>query len=294
MDLKNKLKGLPAIYYINLDNRTDRREYMESQFDYWGIKNYCRVSGTKYLASEYDNWKHLISNKKEYKVNPPYVANFVTHIEVIKNWLETTDEEYMIMMEDDYDLSLIEYWNFDWEYLMNHIPYDWDCIQLGFEHFDIIHFFLHPKLPKTYFGSCMINRHYAKKLVKLYIQDNKFLIDCEINNIKEIYETNFAAGTLDYSICNNGKVYCIPLIPQNPHYSSYENFISDENKIEYFTEIRSIYYDWWQYQHHKFSLKDFFTYGKPYDHLMTKHINFSINTKNKILSTKKFFNIDYI
>jgi hypothetical protein len=91
---------------------------METQFDYWGIKNYHRVSGSKYLASEFDKWKPLISNEKEYDVNVVNLANFITHIEMIKNWLETTNDEYMIMMEDDYDLSLIEYWNFDWEYLM--------------------------------------------------------------------------------------------------------------------------------------------------------------------------------
>jgi hypothetical protein len=39
VNLKDKLKGLPTIYYVNLDNRTDRKEYMESQFNYWGIKN---------------------------------------------------------------------------------------------------------------------------------------------------------------------------------------------------------------------------------------------------------------
>jgi hypothetical protein len=35
MDLENKLKGLPPIYYINLEHRTDRRGSMESQFNYW-------------------------------------------------------------------------------------------------------------------------------------------------------------------------------------------------------------------------------------------------------------------
>jgi hypothetical protein len=32
MDLNNKLKGIPHIYYLNLDNRVDRKEYMENQF----------------------------------------------------------------------------------------------------------------------------------------------------------------------------------------------------------------------------------------------------------------------
>jgi hypothetical protein len=279
MDLKNKLKGLPTIYYTNLDNRTDRREYMESQFHYWGIKNYHRVSGTKYLASKIEDWSHLISNEKKYLINPPYTANFITHLEMIKNWLETKNEPYMIMMEDDYDLSLIEYWNFDWEYLMNHIPYDWDCIQLGFETFKYMHFFLHPKTLKTYFGACMINRYYAEKLIRLYLKQGKFIVDNEINDFKHL-QTNIANGTLDYSICNNGKVYCIPLIPQNPYYTSYENY--NYKKDEFLEHMFNIYHKWWKEEHHKFLLDDFFRYNKPNDWEMTKEVK--IETLKKKLN----------
>ena len=41
---KFKLDGLPHIYYINLDDQEDRREYMEDQFEYWGVENYTRIS----------------------------------------------------------------------------------------------------------------------------------------------------------------------------------------------------------------------------------------------------------
>ena len=39
-----KLKGLPQIYYINLDDQPERRVYMEAQFKYWEIENYTRIS----------------------------------------------------------------------------------------------------------------------------------------------------------------------------------------------------------------------------------------------------------
>jgi len=39
-----KLKGLPPIYYLNLDEQPERREYMEEQFKYWEIENYTRIS----------------------------------------------------------------------------------------------------------------------------------------------------------------------------------------------------------------------------------------------------------
>ena len=39
-----KLKGIPPIYYINLDGQPERKVYMEAQFKYWEIENHTRVS----------------------------------------------------------------------------------------------------------------------------------------------------------------------------------------------------------------------------------------------------------
>ena len=269
MDLKNKLDNLPSVYYVNLDNRIDRREYMESQFNFWNIKDFKRISASKYLASKFDDWKHLINNERnlDFSFKIPSIAGFITHIEMIKNWLEQANEKYFIMMEDDYDLSLIKHWNFDWNYLMNNIPFDWDCIQLGFESFSQIEFFLHPKRKNTYFGPCMINRLYAEKLIRLYFDGSKYIIDNEKNDLLHI-NCGISMGDVDYSICQNGKTYCIPLIPQNPHIKSHENFIQDDNRDHvYFTY--AAYYKWWNDYHHKFSLRDFFMHEKPNDNMMT-------------------------
>ena len=39
-----KTKGIGPIYYINLDDQPERREFMENQFNHWEIENYTRVS----------------------------------------------------------------------------------------------------------------------------------------------------------------------------------------------------------------------------------------------------------
>jgi hypothetical protein len=278
MDLKNKLKNLPTIYYVNLDNRIDRREYMETQFDFWGIKNFHRISATKYLASKIESWKDAFVNgdPEYYLTNAPVVANSITHLELIKDWINNTNEQYMIMMEDDYDLNLIEYWHFDWDYLMNNIPYDWDCIQLGFESNSYINFFLHPKLPaSTYFGPCMINRNYAKKILNLHYQDNKVNLLTKTN--LKIYKDKQDGITPDYFICGNGKTYCIPLITCNNDLLSLEN--STLYYRDWHVKSRNFYYEWWMYERDNFSLDDFFTYGKPYDSLMRKYININLSVE---------------
>ena len=41
----HKLKDFPKVLWINLNRFPDRREYMESQLEYWGIKDHVRISG---------------------------------------------------------------------------------------------------------------------------------------------------------------------------------------------------------------------------------------------------------
>lgn len=268
MNLSNKLNNLPHVYYMNLDNRIDRREYMESQFTRWGITNYTRVSGTRFLASEIEQWRHLVhGNIYMFGRCPAVTANAMTHVLFFKDWLEQTDEQYMIIMEDDVDLNLIEYWHFDWDFLMAHIPYDWDCVQLGYESQTTVQFFLHPKPPvRTYFGPCLLNRRYVKKLVDLHFRDGVFIFDHQVNNYQLLVEGG--STTVDYFIAENGRTYCLPLLTVNNDFGSYEH--NTPHPIDHHIRCRQLYYDFWTTDRDKFSLEEFFVYGKPNDSEMTK------------------------
>lgn len=268
MDLDNKLKGMPHVYYFNLDNRLDRREYMESQFERWGI-DYTRISASKYLASEVNKWRHLVDELLYFPdtnaFNIAVTANSIAHIEFIKSWLEDSDDPYLILMEDDYDLSLIEYWHFDWQYLMNNIPYDWDCIQLGFESLSYIKFFLHPKMSQdTFFGPCMINRRYAQKLVDLHYKDGKYIFLQKTNS--KTHENAITVG-VDYFMCENGRTYCLPLITTNNDLGSYENNVM--RLFEHHVYSREAYYEFWTNRRDDFTLEEFFSYAKVNDLDMT-------------------------
>jgi hypothetical protein len=270
MDLKNKLKNMPKVYYFNLDNRTDRKKYMEKQFDRWGI-NYQRVSGTKYLASKNKEWKHLIIDVKNYKLLVPIAANAISHLEFLKKWYEETTDPYVMLMEDDYDLNLIEYWHFDWDYLMSRLPYDWDCLQLGFENPIGIPFYLHPMATSHDFGPCLLNRDYVYKLISLHCVDDKYkLINTISNGAWNAEEGGCGSGTVDYFICHCGKTYSIPLITINPSFGSFENNSLLQKLYRNNGDVmaRNTYYYWWQNERDKFTLDDFFTYGKKHDRKM--------------------------
>jgi hypothetical protein len=243
----------------------DRKNFMESQFRYWKI-NYTRVSASKYLSSKSNEWSHLIEGK--IKNIPAYVVGTaISHFEIIKNWLETTDDPYVVLMEDDYDLNLIKYWNFDWDYLMSRLPYDWDCIQLGFETKFYIPFFLHPKTRGSFFGPVMINRNYAEKLLRLHTVGDKYCLDRLVSDhlFKE------SSVSVDYFMGHTGKTYCIPLITTDPNWGSTEYDVVINR--DHHWRCRKFYYWWWMKKHNEFTLDDFFTYGKINDYKMTFSVN---------------------
>lgn len=261
IDPLKKLDNFPHIYYVNLDNRTDRKQYMEDQFDYWKL-NFTRVSASKFLASELDQWgQHYVVGKVT--GIPAYaLGNAITHLEFMKKWINTRDDDYLLLMEDDYDLNLLEYWNFDWNYLMSRLPYDWDCIQLGFESEEFIPFFLHPKLRHSYFGPVMITRDYVEKILDLHCYGEKYRFD----KTTALHRFNKSSTTVDYFIGHTGRTYSIPLITTNIVSTSTE-FGIEINRIHH-KKSRCAYYYWWMKEHLNFTLDDFFTYGKENDHKM--------------------------
>ncbi len=263
MDLSNKLDGMPTVNYFNLDNRVDRKEWMVGQFKKYGIK-YNRVSGTKYLASENARWKHLIADGEDYKLLVPIAANAITHLDFLKRWYSETTEPYVLLMEDDYDLGLIPYWHFDWNYMMERIPYDWDCIHMGYENPDGLLFHLHPIEAAHDFGPVLLKREYVEKLLDLHCVGEQYKLVHTVADIAWNRQTDVAgSGTVDYFMVHSGRTYCLPLITINANFGSFENnsIIQRYYRQEGDIIARNTYYYWWQHEKSKFTLDDFFSFG---------------------------------
>jgi hypothetical protein len=260
MDLHEKLVGIPKIYYLNYDQHLNRKKYIEDQFAKFGITNFERISASKYNEN---NVVEKVLDLELYKLNYNVSAYSVTVLEFIKKWLDETDDSYFILIKDTTDFDIINHWIFDWKTIMQNIPYDWDCIQLGFENVSIIPFYLHPILPSHTFGPSLINRHYAKKIIKLHHFDGKYKLSNYIANMN----MGGHSGTIDYFIGHNGKTYSIPLLPSNPKFLNKES-----KKYKLISACRNAYYDWWEKQSNKTTLDEFFTYGKPNDISMIRKI----------------------
>lgn len=268
------------IYYVNLDHRTDRKEWMETQFDYWGIKNYHRVRASKYAVSEYNDWKDLVVENRILECIS-LMSTALNNIETIVNWYDSYPSETCIMMEDDLSLQTINYWNFDWTYFENNLPENWECVQLYFcstYHEDglSVPMFLHKRHDSGSAAAYLINRSYAKKVKDLMYRDGRYKLTFNDNSFHKRYsDTNIIQ---DANLFDIGMTYSVPLFNLNINLGG-DNQQNDNKMFPIDIICSRLIEDWWKNHHHKFSLEDFFTYGKPNDHKMTLKIKMEHITK---------------
>ena len=91
-----KLKGLPQIYWLNLDADTHRREYMEKQFDYWEVQNHTRISGFDGRVD--DVCENLVGIAPD-NMTTNEIGCCLSHLKAIKHFYENTDDDYCLIFE---------------------------------------------------------------------------------------------------------------------------------------------------------------------------------------------------
>lgn len=195
-----KLKNIGPIYYLNLDDQPERKEYMEGQFKYWEIENYTRISA---YDGRDDDLSDIIKGRYPDNMTSGEIGCTTSHLKAIRHWYETSDSPYAIIMEDDVDISIVKYWDFTWSDFYSKVPYDWDVVQLAIICTGALHVKLHKRFINDFSTACyMITRHHAEKLLKFHIKDDKYKLD---NGIKP-------RAVADDLIYNSGNTYSIPLL----------------------------------------------------------------------------------
>lgn len=195
-----KLKNFGPVYCINLDGQPERWQYMEDQFKYWELENYQRISA--YDGRE-DDLSDIIIGRYPEMMSSGEIGCITSHLKAIKHWMETSDSPYAIMMEDDCDLDLVKFWNFSWDDLYAHFPYDWDVVQLAIICTGDLHVKLHKRFVNDFSTACyVINRHHAAKLLKFHTRGDKYKLDQGVK----------PRPVADDLIYNSGNTYSIPLL----------------------------------------------------------------------------------
>ena len=195
-----KLKGIGPIYYINMDDQPERCKYMESQFRYWEIENYERISA---YDGRDDDLSDILKGRYPDNMTSREVGCTTSHLKAIKHYLDTSDSPYAIIMEDDCSLDLVKYWNFTWNDFYAHFPYDWDVVQIAIISTGDIHVKLHKRFVNDFSTACyVITRYHAEKLVRLHCRGDKYKLD---QNVKP-------RPVADDLIYNSGNTFAIPLL----------------------------------------------------------------------------------
>jgi GR25 family glycosyltransferase involved in LPS biosynthesis len=195
-----KFKLIPPIYYLNLDDQPERKDYMEDQFKYWEIDNYTRISA---YDGRDDDLSDIIKGRYPEMMSSSEIGCTTSHLKAIKHWMETSDSPYAIIMEDDCNLESASYWNFSLADFIARAPYAWDVLQIAIICTGNIVVPVHNRFVNEFSTACyIITRHHAEKLIRNHVRGNKYKLD---NGVKP-------RAVADDLIYNSGCTYSCPLL----------------------------------------------------------------------------------
>ncbi len=192
-----KLDNLPPVFWINLDRFPDRQKYMIQQFDYWGIENHTRISGVDGVEYE-EHLKGMVPDN----MNSGECACVMSHLNCLKYFVNETDYDEVMIMEDDVDLSTARHWTFTWREVRKKLPINFDTCQFTIINPNGIQLKLHHRFINDFSAACyIITRHHATKVLKCHQRGDLWKID---QNIKP-------RAVSEDLILDSGKGYALPI-----------------------------------------------------------------------------------
>ena len=162
----NKLDTFPPLYYINLDDRVDRNNYMTSMLDRHNI------TGNRISAINGRLGQHLPHvDELPNRLRPNEIACTISHLRAIQYWLSTSTSDTAIICEDDISFDESSKWKFSWSDVVSSLPFYWEILQccIIFHPQNEIIVNLHHRTSYDYSAACyLIKRSYAERLMSYY------------------------------------------------------------------------------------------------------------------------------
>jgi hypothetical protein len=239
-NLKHKFKDIPHIFYLNLDQRKDRKEYIENQFKLLDIKNFTRVSADRFSVETFNSWKSLISNKPLNEI--ARLSTLLNQLQTIINWYDSNLSEHCIIAEDDINFLIAKYWPFTWTDFFSRLPCNWDCVQLHVigEHF--VPMGLSNRSKNNHSAACyLINRSFASKLKQMHWDNGKFIFYDNYGYDENWQKYHYqSADFVPYQI---GITYTFPIFITNPQFIS-DSYANSTNSMARESDLVTL--SWWK------------------------------------------------
>ena len=173
---------------------------MEEHLQYWGIENHTRISG---LDGKEDDPSSYLKGRVPDNMNSGEIGCVLTHLRALKHFVEETDYDEVIIMEDDVDLSPAQHWTFTWRDVRKKLPINFDTCQFTIINPNGIHLKLHHRFINDFSAACyIITRHHATKVLKCHQRGNLWKID---QNIRP-------RAVSEDLILDSGKGYALPIL----------------------------------------------------------------------------------
>lgn len=234
----NKLEGLPTIHYISIEESKDRRNNLKNWFKEYNITNYVSHIFSRYSPEDYNivgPYVHLLAQEGK--------GAITSHFSVLKEWYETTNEPYTLIVEDDLSLETVQYWNFTWKEFYSNLPKSWNCIQLLIirEYSCEDYLFESRRINDWCAGAYLIHRDYVKMLLESYYKDNIFTL--------EIPGLEYPPVIEHLLFSKKQGIYCFPLFVEDVNHT--KSTFKDESKLingqgEYHHESYLNSITWWK------------------------------------------------
>lgn len=219
----DKLKNFPSVNFISIEESKERRDVLYKTFEKYKISNI-----TPHIYKKYSDGEHKIIEGDI--INHTGKGVLISHLQTIKKWYESTNEEYTIICEDDFSFDSVKYWNFSWEEFFNQLPKDWNIVQLSLVRENMFIFF-NPKVKlrnRCYcdWSACayLISRKHAKDLIENYYPADSIIIEYKGTD-KELRlkdNVSFIFPNIETIIYSNfkGGIYAFPLFVENVSFIS--------------------------------------------------------------------------
>jgi GR25 family glycosyltransferase involved in LPS biosynthesis len=169
----NKLYGFGPIYVINMERSSDRKQYIQEHFEKYGVSNYTFVKAVD--GSQEDAVQLLNHPINESIISKKEIACTVSHLKAIEQWLDESDSEYAIIVEDDVSFETVDFWDFTWKDFLESVKQDYEILQLAIINNFTINNRLHLREFLDWSAAVyLIKRSCAEKLIKKHKIDNKY------------------------------------------------------------------------------------------------------------------------
>jgi GR25 family glycosyltransferase involved in LPS biosynthesis len=224
------LDNFPKVLWINLDSSTERRNYMENLLNSYNIEN-IRISAINGVDSNSHDLDICIKNPQ---LTNAENACSCSHLVALRYFIENTEEDKIVIFEDDVSFDFLEYIPFNWSDFIEKLPQNYKIIQLAIIG---MNFTIPTKLVeinKSYWSSCayLITRKAAIEILNEYYPNFKKI---KLNNRMRCNAV--ADGIIKY--CNNS--YSIPIFS----YMTVESLIHQEH-VNYHKKSKNQQFEEWK------------------------------------------------